>query len=71
MSSYNLETYYNVCKYQATYDQRDNINSVILDYSFMYFLTGITVLIANFLFSLSFILFNIQYQLSKYFLYIS
>ena len=50
MSSYNLETYYNVFKYQATYDQRDNINSVILDYSFMYFLTGITVLIANFLF---------------------
>ena len=50
MSSYNLETYYNVFKYQATYDQRDNINSVILDYSFMYFLTRITVLIANFLF---------------------
>ena len=50
MSCYNLETYYNVFKYQATYDQRDNINSVILDYSFMYFLTGITVLIANFLF---------------------
>ena len=50
MSCYNLETYYNVFKYQATNDQRDNINSVILDYSFMYFLTGITVLIANFLF---------------------
>ena len=50
MSCYNLETYYNVFKYQATFDQRDNINSVILDYSFMYFLTGITVLIANFLF---------------------
>ena len=50
MSSYNLYSYYNVFKYEATIDQRDNINSVILDYSFMYFLTGITVLIANFLF---------------------
>ena len=50
MSCYNLDSYYNVFKYQATFDQRDNINSVILDYSFMYFLTGITVLIANFLF---------------------
>ena len=50
MSCYNLDTYYNVFKYQATLDQRDNINPVILDYSFMYFLTGITVLIANFLF---------------------
>ena len=50
MSCYNLDTYYNVFKYQATLDQRDNINSVILDYSFMYFLTGISVLIANFLF---------------------
>ena len=50
MSCYNLDAYYNVFKYQATLDQRDNINSVILDYSFMYFLTGITVLIANFLF---------------------
>ncbi len=50
MSCYNLDSYYNVFKYQATYDQRDNINPVILDYSFMYFLTGITVLIANFLF---------------------
>ena len=50
MSCYNLDTYYNVFKYQATLDQRDNINPVILDYSFMYFLTGLTVLIANFLF---------------------
>ena len=50
MSCYNLDSYYNVFKYQATMQQRDNINSVILDFSFMYFLTGITVLIANFLF---------------------
>ena len=31
MSCYNLDAYYNVFKYQATLNQRDNINSVILD----------------------------------------
>ena len=50
MSSYNIKSYYNVFKYRAEDRQVDNIDSVILDYSFMYFLTGITVLIANFLF---------------------
>ena len=50
MSCYNLDTYYDVFQYQAREDQVDNIDYVILDYSFMYFLTGITVLIANFLF---------------------
>ena len=50
MSCYNLEAYYKVFKYQASDSQVDNIDYVILDYSFMYFLTGITVLIANFLF---------------------
>ena len=50
MSSYNLKSYYDVFAYKATDEQKDNINDVILDYSFMYFLTGISVLIANYLF---------------------
>ena len=50
MSSYNLISYYDVFKYKATKDQEDNISKVILDYSFMYFLTGITVLLSNYLF---------------------
>ena len=50
MSSYNLKSYYDVFSYKATDSQKDNISDVILDYSFMYFLTGISVLIANYLF---------------------
>ena len=50
MSTYNLRTYYNIFKYKATKRQIDNIDNILLDYSFMYFLTGICVLITNFLF---------------------
>ena len=50
MSTYNLDTYYKVFKYRATKKQDNNIDKVILDYSFMYFLTGICVLITNYLF---------------------
>jgi hypothetical protein len=50
MSCYNLDAYYDVFQYQAAASQKDNIDYIILDYSFMYFLTGVTVLIANFLF---------------------
>ena len=50
MSAYNLKAYYDVFKYKATKSQRDNIDNVVLDYSFMYFLTGICVLIINYLF---------------------
>ena len=50
MSTYNLRTYYNIFKYKATKKQIDNIDNILLDYSFMYFLTGICVLITNFLF---------------------
>jgi len=50
MSSYNLKSYYDVFKYKAKDEQRGNIDDIILDYSFMYFLTGISVLISNYLF---------------------
>ena len=49
MSTYNLKYYYQVFKYEAEKNQYDNIDSIILDFSFIYFLTGITVLIANYL----------------------
>ena len=51
MSTYNLKYYYNVFKYQA-YGKEDKIDSIILDFSFMYFLTGLTVLISNYIFIL-------------------
>jgi hypothetical protein len=50
MSSYNIKSYYDVFKYKATKEQIDNIDKVVLEYSFMYFLTGICVLITNYLF---------------------
>ena len=50
MSSYNLKYYYDIFQYQATDAQVNNIDDVLLDYSFMYFLTGICVLITNYLF---------------------
>ena len=50
MSSYNLKSYYDVFAYKARDDQKDNIDDVLLDFSFMYFLTGISVLLANYLF---------------------
>ena len=59
MSTYNLKYYYQVFKYNATKEQYDNINPIILDFSFMYFLTGITVLIANYIFILHINLLNL------------
>ena len=59
MSTYNLKYYYQVFKYNAAKEQYDNIDSVILDFSFMYFLTGITVLIANYIFILHINLLNL------------
>ena len=50
MSIYNLDAYYKIFKYGATKQQDENIDKVILDFSFMYFLTGIAVLITNYLF---------------------
>ena len=50
MSTYNLESYYNIFKYQVNKNKNDNIDNIILDYSFMYFLTGICALIINYLF---------------------
>ena len=50
MSTFNLDSYYKIFKYEATDEQKENIDKIILDYSFMYFLTGICVLITNYLF---------------------
>ncbi len=65
MSSYNLKSYYDVFAYKATDDQKDNINDIILDYSFMYFLTGISVLISNYLF-IQIVALLSQYENFKY-----
>ena len=52
MSTYNLKYYYDVFEYQAIDGKKDEIDNVILDFSFMYFLTGITILISNYIFIL-------------------
>ena len=52
MSTYNLKYYYEVFKYDAIPGKEDIIDNIILDFSFMYFLTGITVLISNYIFIL-------------------
>ena len=52
MSTYNLKYYYRVFEYNAIKGKEDKIDTVILDFSFMYFLTGITVLIANYIYIL-------------------
>ena len=52
MSTYNLKCYYDIFKFKAIKGKEDQIDTVILDFSFMYFLTGITILIANYIFIL-------------------
>ena len=52
MSSYNLIFYYDVFKYGSEKSQYKNIESVTLNYSLMYFITMITVLILNYIFIL-------------------
>ena len=52
MSTYNLKYYYDVFEYQAIDGKKDEINNVILDFSLMYFLTGLTILISNYIFIL-------------------
>ena len=50
MSTYNIKYYYDIFKYNG--GKEDKIDTVLLDFSFMYFLTGITVLISNYIFIL-------------------
>ena len=52
MSTYNLKYYYKIFKYHAISGKEDEIDSVVLDFSFMYFLTGLTFLIFNYVFIL-------------------
>ena len=52
MSTYNLKYYYKVFKYHSISGHEDLIDSVVLDFSFMYFLTGLTFLIFNYVFIL-------------------
>ena len=49
MSSDNINNYYNIFVNNKDIDNKKNIiNKIIIDYSFVYFLTGITLLIINF-----------------------
>ena len=52
MSTYNIKFYYTVFKYGAEESQYDNIQSTTLNYSFMYFINMITILILNYIFIL-------------------
>ena len=52
MSTYNIKFYYDVFKYGAEKSQYNNIQSITLNYSLMYFITGITILILNYIFIL-------------------
>ena len=52
MSTYNIKFYYDVFEYGAKKSEYDNIESITLNYSLMYFITGITILIINYIFIL-------------------
>jgi len=52
MSAHNIKNYHDIFEYNANNDDKNKIEEVTLDYSFMYFLTGITILIADYLFIL-------------------
>ena len=52
MSTYNIKFYYEVFKYGATESQYKNIESITLNFSLMYFITMITMLIINYIFIL-------------------
>ena len=54
MSAHNVKNYYDVFKYNITQENKeDKIVEITLDYSFMYFLTGLTILIADYFFILN------------------
>jgi len=52
MSAHNIKNYHDIFEFNTTDDQKNKIEDLTLDYSFMYFLTGITILIADYLFIL-------------------
>ena len=52
MSAHNIKNYHDIFKYDAEDKQKQKIEDVTLDYSLLYFITGITVLIVNYLFIL-------------------
>ena len=52
MSAHNIKNYHDIFKYSSIEDKEHEIEKVTLDYSLMYFITGITVLIVDYLFIL-------------------
>ena len=52
MSAHNIKNYHDIFKYDTEDRQKQKIEDVTLDYSLIYFITGITVLIVNYLFIL-------------------
>ena len=52
MSAHNIRNYHDIFKYDAKENKTDIIEDITLDYSFLYFLTGITLLIVDYLFIL-------------------
>ena len=52
MSAHNIKNYHDIFKYNASDVQEGKIEDVTLDYSLLYFITGITILIVNYLFIL-------------------
>ena len=73
MSAHNVKNYYDVFKYNTTQENKeDKIVEITLDYSFMYFLTGLTILIADYFFILNLNLldedlsiFDLRYKANK------
>ena len=52
MSTYNIKFYYDVFKFGAEESQYENIQNITLNYSLIYFITMITILILNYIFIL-------------------
>ena len=52
MSTYNIKFYYDIFRYGAFVSQYDNIESITLNFSLIYFITGITIILLNYIFIL-------------------
>ena len=52
MSTYNIKFYYEVFRYGAYISQYENIQDITLEFSLIYFITGITILLINYIYIL-------------------
>ena len=52
MSAHNIKNYHDIFKFEAKEGKKTEIENITLDYSLLYFITGITILIVDYLFIL-------------------